>query len=414
MKMDIKNKWPIAALSLLGITANVSAARNDDRCAPTPPAACYPDECRNCYCLGPENYGVNAPTCPKTCNGDLTITVAGFYWNAHQDGMEYAIDNYVTSPTDISSTSATQVLNSIVDAKFLVPNYEWDWGFKVGLGYCTTCDGWDFGVLWTWFRNTADDHVEREQDDNATLMPLWSAYAPTSGGVPFATDIETRWKLQLNLVDLELGRSFWTSKYLSMRPFIGLRIAFIDQDYDIFHKGGTFSSISSTPAQPAFNNEVKLDNDFKGVGIRGGLNTVWNVGCGWGLYGNFALAIIYGRFDVELDETNRLTSGNHDKFKVANAEDNFRASRGSADLALGVQWATMFCDCQYGFTFQIGWEQHLFWDQNQWWRITRIGDEFLFNPDIDLPVNNSGENVFQQRRGDLDTQGWTITVKFDF
>jgi hypothetical protein len=414
MKMDIKNKWPIAALSLLGMASSASAAR-DDRCAPEPPATCYQDDCRHCYCLGPENYGVNAPTCPKTCDGDITITVAGFYWNSHQDGMEYAIDNHVQAPVpaDIVATIDTGPLNTLVDAEFLTPNFGWDWGFKAGIGYCSPCDGWDIGVLWTWYRGKASSHNERERDDNASLLPLWSAYAPLIGGTLFATDIETSWKLELNLIDIELGRSFWTSKYLSMRPFVGLRIAYINQSYDIEHKGGSWSANANAfPSQAAYNNEVMLTNDFHGVGVRGGLNTLWNLGCGWGIYGNFALAILYGRFDIDHDEKNRGASDLHVKVLIADAKNSFRASRGAADLALGLQWQTMFCDCAYGFSVALGWEHHLFFDQNQLWRVVRIGD--IFDGGGGAAVNLTGENVYHERRGDLDTQGWTLTVKFDF
>ncbi|NGX59178.1 MAG: hypothetical protein KR126chlam3_00325 [Chlamydiae bacterium] len=77
-------------------------------------------------------------------------------------------------------------------------------------------------------------------------------------------------------------------------------------------------------------------------------------------------------------------------------------------LLLGSKCASLFCDCQYGFTVQLGWEQHLFFHQNQLWRVNRISD---------IPsggVVESGENVFFQRRGNLDTQGWTLKVQFEF
>ncbi|NGX59823.1 MAG: hypothetical protein KR126chlam3_00980, partial [Chlamydiae bacterium] len=50
----------------------------------------------------------------------------------------------------------------------------------------------------------------------------------------------------------------------------------------------------------------------------------------------------------------------------------------------------------------------LFFHQNQLWRINRIGDTEATFP------NNTGENVFFQRRGTLDTQGWTLKVQFQF
>ncbi len=392
----------LLALSILGATNIAVAARGTDNCEPEPPATCYPENCNHCYCLGPENYGVNAPVRPYTCNGDWVISAAGFYWIAHQDGMEYAIDNSVKNPDDIFSYGE---INNLIDAKYETPDFKWDWGFKVGLGYNTTCDGWDFGVVWTWYRGKANDHIETEIDDNHSLIPLWSAYAPeleVSSITLFATDIETHWKIQLNLIDIELGREYWTSKHLSFRPFAGLRIAYLEQNFEIQHKGGIWSAILGNPA---FNNEVDLENDFKGVGVRSGFDTVWNFGCGWGLYGNFAASIVYGRFSLDHDEENREVSSPHDKIKVLENEESFRASRGMLDLALGIQWASLFCDCQYRFTIQLGWENHLFFHQNQLWRVNRIGE---------LDDEDRGENVFFQRRGNLDTQGWTLKVQFEF
>lgn len=424
MKMDIKRKWPVAALSMIGMASTLSAARNQDaeHCAPAPPATCYADNCNHCYCLGPDNYGVNAPVRPRTCNGDWVVTAAGFYWNSHQDGMEYALHNGVVGPgedPDVNGgagITAIWGLNNLVDAKFLNPNYKWDFGFKLGLGYNTTCDGWDIGVLWTWYRGKANDHVEAEQGDNAVLLPLWSAYAPLQGLTLYATDIETNWNLELNLVDIDMGREFWTSKYLTMRPHIGVRIAFLDQKYKIAHKGGSFSANSNAganPIQTGVNNTVLMHNDFSGAGIRAGLETVWNLGCGWGLYGDFSLSIIYGRFSVKYDETNRGVVTPHSRKRIAETYDSFRASRAIADLGLGVQYHTMFCDCAYGFTAMLGWEHHLFFDQNQLWRVVRLGDVPGNSPSGEQS-NTTGENSFHQRRGDLDTQGWTLTLRFEF
>ncbi|NGX36930.1 MAG: hypothetical protein K1000chlam2_00076 [Chlamydiae bacterium] len=406
----------LIALSILGIAGTAQAARGQENCAPTPPATCYADDCNRCYCLGPDNILVNAPVRPKTCNGDWMLTVAGFYWNAHQDGLEYAVDNHIENPnqgTTIPTISDIQQLNNVIDAEYKTPNFDWDWGFKVGLGYNTTCDGWDFGVMWTWYQGRANGKVEAEVDDNHTLVPLWSDFSSALGSVTYASDIQHHWKLKLNLIDLELGRQFWTSKYLSFRPHIGLRVAYLDQNFELQHKGGSWSSTDDTgnPQPLPFNNEVDLDNDFKGVGVRAGFDTNWNFGCGWAVYGNIATSIVYGRFSIDHDEENRIAEAPNSKIKILETEESFRASRAMLDLALGIQWSSMICSCQYGLTIMLGWEQHLFFHQNQLWRVVRIGDTATGS--AGLP-NNSGENVFHQRRGTLDTQGVTLTVRFEF
>ena len=378
------------------------------KCAPEPPATCYPDDCCRTYCLGPTNEGISPAVRPYTCNGDWVITAAGLYWNAHMDGMEYAVDTKVNNSNSFNRAN-------LIDAEYKNPDFKWDFGFKFGIGYNTTCDGWDIGVVWTRYHGRASSHDEAEKDDNHTLLPLWSSFAVNPGDEPvdlpdaplFATDIETQWNLKLNLVDIELGREFWNSKRLTIRPHVGLRIVSIEQEFDIEHKGGswTFEEVDyNTDLQQngnsiSQNNEVDLENDFKGVGIRAGLDTVWNFGCGWAIYGNTAFSIIYGRFHIEHDETNREAASPFTKTKILDSEESFRASRFIADLALGVQWSSLFCDCKYGFAVKLGWENHIFLDQNQLWRV---------NPKVEII------NIFNQRRGTLDTQGWTLTFVFDF
>lgn len=380
----------MAALLGLPVLATSTLLCGATKCDPAPAAPCNQEKCSPCYCLGPDNYGVNAAVRPRTCNGDFVIDVQGFYWNAHQDGMEYGLESHVAN-----SSAANR--RNLVDAKYLNPNFDWNFGFKLGVGYNTTCDGWDISILWTSFQGRASSHDEAEADDNHTLLPLWSAFTPPTPPL-YVSNIETSWKLDLNLVDVELGREFWVSRYLTMRPFIGLRVAYLNQDYNIQYRGGSFSETT-----PNVNDFVSLDNNYKGAGLRSGLDTVWNLGCGWAIYGDMAFSIIYGRFDVDHDEHTREAQSPFAKTRVLETTNSFRASRFALDLGLGLQWSSLFCDCKYGFTVGLGWEHHLFMDQNQLWRVVKVGN-----------TTNGYENVYHQRRGDLDTQGWTLSFKFDF
>ncbi|NGX39185.1 MAG: hypothetical protein KR126chlam1_00507 [Chlamydiae bacterium] len=398
-------KTAIFSLTALGLTSVLGAASiKEDRCCDIPQAVCHREGCDCFYCLGPDQ--VNPPVRPKTCNGDIAITLAGFYWNAHQDGMEYAIDNFVAVCED-PTPEGILLLNNLERAHYKTPDFKWDFGLKAGLSYVGCHDGWDFGATWTWYRGKSGSNIQADADANHTLVTLWSAFAPEQGLINYATEINENWTLQLNLVDIELGREFWTSKYLALRPHVGLRVALIDQEFELEHNGGSwnFNMINEF----SYNNFVDLDNDYKGAGVRAGLDSIWHLGCGWGLYGNFAASIIYGRFKIDHDEWNRKAEDFHEKIKILETQESFRGSRAILDLAMGVQWSTMFCNCCYAFTMQLGWEHHLFFNQNQMWRVVRIGDENnKGNP------NTTGENVFHQRRGDLDTQGWTLTLRFEF
>ena len=152
------------------------------------------------------------------------------------------------------------------------------------------------------------------------------------------------------------------------------------------------------------NNETNMRNDFHGVGARAGFDTVWNLGKGFAFTGNTAVSLVYGRFRVKHDEWIREAVSPHTKTRILETEDHFRASRAMTDLALGLQWSTPFGQrCQYGFTLGLAWEHHMFFDQNQLWRVRGV--------DLGVPTF---QRIIYQRRGDLDTQGWTLTMQFEF
>ena len=392
--------------TLLALTGMASALCGAETCCEMAPAACYPDSPACAYCVGPDS--VNPSVRPLSCDGSWLVTLEGLYWNSHQDGMEFAVDNSVFVPADPGFFFELEELNNLVDAEYLNPHAKWEFGFKAGLAYNSTHDGWDIGVTWTWYRGSASNHVEAEADDNHTLVPLWSGFLhenfpATAINILWARDIEAHWTMSLNLADLELGREFWVSKYLSFRPHIGIRYASIDQNYSLCHKGGLWTNPNFVDPIVA-NNEVNMRNEFHGIGARGGFDTVWNLGRGISLFGNTALSLVYGRFRVNHDEWNREALSPHSKTRILETEDHFRASRAMTDLVLGLQWSTLFGQqCQYGFTLGLAWEHHLFFDQNQLWRVNRVGAS-----------QQVGENAFYQRRGDLDTQGWTLTMQFEF
>jgi hypothetical protein len=357
--------------------------------------------------------------------------------------MEYAIVNKVQNPLAPTAPTPGPVLtplNQLSEAEYKRPSSKWDWGFKMGLGYCSPCDGWDVEFLWTWYRGRNHGRANCVRNVNATVLPLWSDFAAananapgivvtgvdTIGGVLFADNAEMHWKLKLNLFDLELGRAFWVSRYLAIRPFVGLRFASIKQHADINYNGGSWNAIGIPTEQLALIDEVDLQNNYRGAGLRAGLDTEWNFGCGFALYGNLAASIIYGKFRVDHVEQIRPASITpRTPIEILDTTEHFRVARPILDLALGVQWSTMFCSCKYGFTAMFGYESHLFFDQNQLWRVSRVGaiPVLTVNPaapainpigTLSRPFNLTGNNLFKQTRGSLDTSGWTLTFRFDF
>lgn len=359
------------------------------------------------FCCFAQDFIVNPPYAPQTCNGDLTFLAGAIYWNTHEDGLEYAILNSVAIPVINPDPEEIDEINNLIDDDFIKPKSKWEFGFRFGINYTFACDGWDVDLVWTHFSPFSSNQIEADPSEGHTLVALWSAFAPAQGEVNFARRIQSNWKIKLDLIDFELGRAFWVSKRLSSRPFIGFRYILIRQNLDLEYSGGSWSPRLDPPQDPLIG-LVDLKNDFRGGGLRSGLETIWNVDCGWGIYGLIALSLIYGRFDLYHCEENRLAIVPYSKMKVLDSRNHFRVSRPILDWNLGIQWSRMFCNCQYIFLGRFGWEQHLFFHQNQLWRVTRIGD-------TGGEANGlTGENVFVQTKGNLDTGGWMFTVQLAF
>ncbi len=278
------------------------------------------------------------------------------------------------------------------------------------------------------------------------------------------------WRLRLNLLDGELGREFFVSRHLTLRPFMGVRGAWIKQKLDANYEGTTSSYIpyallySDTTAaqggglvlqQPtgSFCGTVcsgnTFNNDFEGVGPRFGFNSEWMIGGGVSLYADAAISLLWGKFNVKAESNLQLCgdgflniqpeSGSsapiennticvNECFKFEHKND-FHSTKAVNDLGLGVQWQGTFAQDRVGLLIKLGWEQHIFFDQNQ---IDYIHQLLVMNPSIPMPVpcevnprtlgfakavqasQQPITGLTQKRRGDLTTQGLTVSARLDF
>ena len=435
MNLNLKKVLPLAAASLLSITSLVQAdsgmnknGRNCNTNCPDIPAA---GECKSPFlpATNPCSLGVINPNAmPHIDCARAIFTAELLYWNAHEDGLEYAISN-TEAPNLSTNQVSTFNSSSYYNGDLLNPERKWDYGFRFGLGYVLNHDGWDIDAMWTHFRrNASDDVVADANTTTSRIYTLWSAVVPALGDfmqatpsvplLPIAAEVQTSWRLHLDLIDLELGRSFYTSKYLTLRPHIGLRGASIRQNYDITYLGGSFrEGTASAPLN--LTDDVVMKDNFWGIGVRGGLNSDWHWsrGCGgdWSFYGNLALSMIYGRFTIEQSEniidSSGIASIPSGPINILNVENNFRATRAMTDLTLGIRYDYDCCESDYHIALWLGWEHHIAFGMNQWARYTSI-------PGVAgghlAPQSPQTYTTYTPEDGDLTTQGWTLGFGLDF
>lgn len=307
---------------------------------------------------------------PQIQNGSgFFIQPAIFYWNVRENGLSYAIEN------EGSTTIANR--GDLKD-----PRFRWNLGFKFGMGYIFARDGWDVFLNFTHIHIKGFSNADAE--DGKVLFPIWTN-AATQTGPGFVSRVRGNWRLHFGMFDLELGKQFLVGPLLSLRPHIGLKAAEIRQKYKFLYMGGNLF--------PDSQDELSMKNKFWGIGPRAGLNSLWNIGAGLSIYGNAAISLLYGDFHVHEGEHAKI--GIEDRMVIFH---RFQLSRAVTDLMLGVCWEYLFHDDRFRIVLQAGWDQHLFFGQNQFLRF----------------VNPEMQGAVVGNQGDLCLQGWTWGFSFDF
>jgi hypothetical protein len=285
---------------------------------------------------------------------DLSVSVEALLFRPTEDGLAYAIE---------TSNGKSRVQNA---------SYKWDWGFRLGTTYGLPQDGWDLSLNWTWFRGK--DHKRPALYSSAAFNDLAPTSAPNllqTGPTPIQT------KVKFNVVDLDLGREFFVSKWLTVKPIVGFRGASVRRHFNVDY---SYADVS-VPAIPKHENY----NRYRGVGLRTGASTQWGLGSGVSLFGEATGSMLFGRHH------NQIKNG------TTNLVNRPKATRAMTDLAVGVRWDNLMNKDSYRTRLQLGWEQHALAGFNRGTSVVALSDVAAQNP-----------------RGDFAYSGFVFHAQFDF
>ena len=280
----------------------------------------------------PSNFQVEAGT-------NLFLFGDYLYWIAQEDGLYYA-------QTGSGSGTANSPPSGSIDfdghLKKIKP--KWESGARIGLGYTFPKEGYDVGLYWTWITSNASDSA---RTSDANLLPLWAS--PDISSPLLASFAKGNWDLDLNMLDLEWGRSSWFGGHFSLRPFFGIRGLWIDQDLKNHYNYNT---------TPVVFGKLHSESDFKGAGLRAGADMRFTIPHGFSFYGIASGSLLYGTFNAGLQI-------HENQFPIADTDDTFWQGISSLQLALGLAWDTHFSKDHLHIEFHLGWEQNAWFGVNQ-------------------------------------------------
>jgi hypothetical protein len=281
------------------------------------------------------------------CSWDVFADGSFTYWQAIQDNMEVAV-------SDGGDTSDSLTAGNVSAGKLVDTGFQYKPGFKVGLGFKSDYDDWDFRAGYTWFRSTDTTNVTAPAaaaaGDTPALLSLPGSPLITRGKQ--YTNVNSRWTVGLDLIDATMGRWFYVGTKLTFHPYAGARGAFIRQ------------KLKNTSTGTGSVDNLNDSSNSWGVGPRMGLDMNWCLGEGFRFYDTVAADILFTQYTkTSTSESDGTLTLNVKGFDV-------NRLRTHIEMEMGIGWGTFldcnnwFLDLSAGYTFQS------FFDQNPFRRFT--------------------------------------------
>jgi len=286
------------------------------------------------------------------CQEKPYVIFADFlYWTIRETGS----DNWGLNFSIASTYQKIDVLS--------VP-FKWNPGVRSGIDYSLNHDGWDIKAIYTWFFTQAKDH--QNSISHISSPYLGNFYVNNADGsdvqaAPTYASAEIRWRILFNMFDWQLGRKYFVSSSLILRPFAGIKGGWIHQK--IHTKW--FDPTNTTVQNTFLDGTENLKNNFWGIGPSIGIDSEWKLGCirklTFNLFADFAGAILPGRWNF-----NDIYQNDQPQ-KVTVDTASFIAASSMLQAILGLKWVIDFAQGRSSFFAKIGYESQVWLSQLQFY-----------------------------------------------
>lgn len=347
----------------------------------------------------PEGERITPDAGPVVEGGvDMYVELDYIFWHVDEGGLAYAQQSTPAAGLPVTSN------NTLIPGVVLRPSFKFSSGFKSGIGFDFDYDGWCLGATYTWIFSKATSAF----DDPETLT-LWEgnfSVLPVNQRddlIVFQTSAQNgnaEWSLHFNTIDLDLGRSFFVSPHLILRPHFGLKGSWMKQLFDIFYSGqGISALISATDfkktsyvfAEEGY--QIRNKQYVWSLGPRVGLDTNWMFTKNMSCFAELSISGLWGQFTenrIDRSDVVDLVSNAQvlKNFTSLNNTDTISQINPVIEMQVGFRYDYWFYDSQYRVRLQAGWEAQTWFDQNHF--------------------------IKQGTSGNLNLQGLTINFRFDF
>lgn len=323
-------------------------------------------------------FDAPTPAASPTAQGINAIVRTDFlYWLARQDGLEYDL----LSVNDLSFN----VMDSISPREV---NFQWNPGFRTALGVRSAEDHWELKALWThlWTRSSSGTNVADGQ--GLSNHGVWNDGVGIVESIN-STKISSRWGLHYNTLDGGYSRSYFLGENLSSDLSFGAAGVWIKQTLDVKELNATPVSGSYSLSEQDLRPSFKSFYEAAGLFLR--LSPEWHFLPAWSLVGSAAGYLVHGVFHIEQSWlVPELQQGDLQISK------HLQRTRASLQAMLGLQWQTAPTNKNWHMAICLQYEGMIWFKQNLF---SQVNTTFAQN---------------YERRGDLEIQGGSLSMRFDF
>lgn len=348
-------------------------------------------------------------SCNECCGSNWNIGASLLYWQGKTCATEYAYGKQHVNleieyePQDVPLSLPTKGNIYNVDS-------QWNYGFKVAIGYNFNHDGWESNLSYTNFMGKGSDQTKSGCNDS--IIPLTATYSITSTVDSILTNTVSTWflfcteaksntELYYRSLFWDIARDFFVSDCLSIRPFTGLQAAWITTRQNTRYSGGTPIARNILGLENEFV-RVKENCRFNGLGPVMGLSANWHLGRGISLFNEFTMGLLYGRFQSSHRE--KYSGNNALKISLKSGYHKF-CPLGRYNFGLAQK--CYLNDDQNYLTAKVGCEFQYWWRVNQIIRIVQ---------DVSATIDEQGISVIKPslQGFDLSIIGVTVDLRLDF
>lgn len=257
-----------------------------------------------------------------------------------------AFNEYYVGQEGLGLAFASSIIGLTPIGQILQMEFSYHPGFQCGFTVNTPFDSWIFGGDYLWIRSHNKIFQNAPTGGN-----LFSNLEFDSGELAnFLVSLSATWKTGIDLIDLQLSRSYYMGAAWTLEPMFGFRGGWI-REY--------LHSVSNVLSGGS--NQLQTTYKFHSwnIGPRAGFQTSWLMGRGFSFFGNLSGSLLYTRYTTisakNLQSTTFLFANNNSKGSLTP----------NIDTGLGIDWGIFSDGDLKHFDLSAAYNFSVFFSQNQ-------------------------------------------------